>query len=484
MKKHTLSKTGYISYLACPEEYWMSLHQRELMPPFSVDAQHKVEQGKLIDKLAQDWFRSGLVLDGETIDPELIDFQKTAKWGDFIAIADVVVTIDDRVVDIYEVKASNKKPKKPHKKDHINDVAFQRMVFEGAGYEVKKCHLVCLNRNYIRGDKLDIGQLFESHDITEEVDKVFEKTKLKAKEAIDFINLPLNKSELVLCPNKGNCLFLQNYFGPVPEYSVFDITGLRVAKLQNLVDQGIWSVQDVPADFKLTAKMREQVDIAQENKIIIRQSAIRNILDELTYPYYFLDYETFAYAVPQQKGIKPHQQMAFQYSLHILEEPRGELKHFEYLLRSKTQPVEGLINAMKSQITSTKGTVFVWNKSFEMKVNAEMAVTYPQHTDFLLNVNEQVFDLRDIFTKGLYHHPRFKGKTSLKSVLPVLCPDLSYKNLEIQNGGAAIIQWHHATDGRFSVEEQQNIFKNLLAYCHLDTLAMVRIWEVLNKHIK
>ena len=67
MKKYTLSKTGYISYLACPEEYWMSLHQKELMPPFSLDAQHKVEQGKLIDKLAQQWFLSGLVLGDETI---------------------------------------------------------------------------------------------------------------------------------------------------------------------------------------------------------------------------------------------------------------------------------------------------------------------------------------------------------------------------------------------------------------------------------
>ena len=67
-------------------------------------------------------------MDGETIDPELIDFQKTAKWGDFIAIADVVVTVDDMVVDIYEVKASTRVDG-----GHIHDVAFQRFVFEKAG---------------------------------------------------------------------------------------------------------------------------------------------------------------------------------------------------------------------------------------------------------------------------------------------------------------------------------------------------------------
>ena len=85
----------------------------------------------------------------------------------------------------------------------------------------------------------------------------------------------------------------------------------------------------------------------------------------------------------------------------------------------------------------------------------------------------------EIFSKGLYQHPKFKGKSSIKKVLPVLCPELSYGDLEIQNGNAAVIQWHHATDGRLSAEEQQNTFKNLLAYCHLDTLAMVRIWKVL-----
>ena len=109
-----------------------------------------------------------------------------------------------------------------------------------------------------------------------------------------------------------------------------------------------------------------------------------------------------------------------------------------------------------------------------------MAEQYPQRKDFLLGMNERVYDLMIPFDKsGLYQHPRFKGSASIKAVLPILCPDLGYKNLDIQNGSAAVIQWHHATDGRFSAEEQQNTFKNLLAYCHLDTLAMIRIWEVL-----
>ena len=479
MKRHTLSKTGYISYLACPEEYWMSLHQRELMPPFSIDAQHKVEQGKLIDKLAQDWFRSGLVLGGETIDPELIDFQKTAKWGDFIAIADVVVTIDDMVVDIYEVKASTKVDK-----IHIDDVAFQRMVFEKAGYQVRKCFLVHVNKDYVLNGAVDLNQLMIANDITQNVEEILADTETRATAALQFINQPLSSNELILgCGNKANCTYLQHYHGPWPEYSIFDVSRIGIKKLQLLLDQDIRDIKDVPADFKLSAKMREQVDIAQENKILIRESAIQSILEGLEYPLYFLDYETYSYVLPAQNGIRPYQQMVFQYSLHVIAEPGAETVHHEYLLRAKDEPVENLILHMKARIHPKKGTVLVWNQGFEKGRNREMAIDYPQHADFLLGTNEMVYDLMEIFSKGLYQHPKFKGKSSIKKVLPVLCPELSYGDLEIQSGNTAVIMWHRATDGRFSAEEQQNTFKNLLAYCHLDTLAMVKIWEVLEKMI-
>jgi len=475
MIKYTLSKTGYISYLACPEEYWMSLHQRELMPAFSVDAQHKVEQGKLIDRLAQDWFRSGLVLNEETIDPELIDFQKTAKWGDFIAIADVVVTVDDMVVDIYEVKASTRVDG-----GHIHDVAFQRFVFEKAGYQVRKCFLVHVDKDYVLDGEVDLNQLMVADDITEKVEEILDDTGIQALAALQFINRPLDSETLTLgCGGKGNCLYLQQYHGPWPEYSIFDISRIGIKKLQTLLDQNIRDIKDVPEDFKLSAKMREQVDVAQEDKIFIRESAIQNILDDLEYPLYFLDYETFSYVLPAQNGIRPYQQMVFQYSLHVITEPGAETVHHEYLLSAKDEPVENLIAHMKERINPKQGTALVWNQGFEKGRNREMANDYPQHADFLLGLNEMVYDLMEIFSKGLYQHPKFKGKSSIKKVLPVLCPELSYGDLEIQNGNAAVIQWHHATDGRLSAKEQQNTFKNLLAYCHLDTLAMVRIWEVL-----
>lgn len=473
----TLTKTDYISFLACPQELWMSKHQPELMPPFSEDAQFKVEQGKLIDRMAQDWFKSGIVIDGHTIDPELIDFQKSLIVKNVRAIADVVLTVDGVLIEIFEVKAATEV-----KKEHYHDVAFQKMVFEKAGYKVLKCHLVHVNKHYVLGEELDLNELFVVKNISQEVRKIMPATIEKSAVAFAYLNVPLPKEKLTtLCGNKAACLYLQHYYEPLPEYSIFDIARIGSKKLLDLIDKDIWSIMDVPAGYKLSAKMREQVDVAQENKILIRESAIKNILDGLAYPFYFLDYETFSYVLPAQVGIRPYQQMVFQYSLHVIEQPGAEAVHHEYLLRSKTEPVENLIKHMKARINPEKGTVFVWNKSFEISRNKDMATDYPQHADFLLGMNELVYDLRDIFTKGLYHHPRFKGGTSLKKVLPVLCPELSYSDLEIQNGNTAVINWHRMTDGQLDFDEAERIFADLLRYCELDTWAMVRIWEELKE---
>ena len=131
---------------------------------------------------------------------------------------------------------------------------------------------------------------------------------------------------------------------------------------------------------------------------------------------------------------------------------------------------------MKANIGDT-GSLIVWNESFEKTRNKEMADLYPTYASFLQSMNDRMFDLMKIFKKGYYGHPGFKGKNSLKSVLPTLCPDISYQSLVIQNGNTAAIKWHHATDERVSDAEAEKVFGDLLKYCHLDTLAMVKILD-------
>ncbi|MFT6319871.1 MAG: hypothetical protein ACJAT4_000788, partial [Granulosicoccus sp.] len=472
MSTTKLSKTNYLSYLACPEECWMQYHQPELMPAFSLDAQHQVEQGKIIDRLAQEWFREGSVIFDQAIDPAQVSFQYRVEQENNLAIADVVVFHGDKKCDIYEVKASTKL-----KDEHLNDLAFQRMVFEAAGYEVSATYLINVNNKYPFQRPTDLSQFLKVKNVTTVILEILEDTVAATKAAWEWMNLPAlsDHYELPVSVNSTVPISKKNNQG-LPTYTIFDITRLHAAKSTALLAQGILDIQDVPVDFDLSARQRQQVNVAQKNEIQIDSPAIQNILQGLRYPLYFLDYETFAYVEPPQERLVAYQQMVFQYSLHVIESPGSEVQHFEYLMSTKASPMEALIQDLAKHLKPTEGTVLVWSEGFEKARNREMGKLFPKYASFLDSVNERVYDLMKVFREGHYQHPKFKGKTSIKKVLPILCPELSYQDLEIQNGGAAVIQWHHMTDGRMTEDQAKQTFQDLLKYCKLDTWAMVRIW--------
>ena len=479
MSKTKLSKTNYLSYLACPEEFWMSYHQSDLMPPFSKDAQHKVEQGKIIDRLAQERFKHGGVINGEFIPQNQIAFQYQVQSERFFAKADITVFYGEKECDIYEVKASTKL-----KSEHKLDIAFQRMVFESQGYQVRRTFLIHVNSKYPFQHPPDLKKFLEIKEVTAKVDGIMDDTRRQSEEAWEWIHrdsLPSLTTLTNPCGNKLNCIYLKHYHTPFPNYTIFDISGIRSKKRNALLEIGVVDIQEVPMDFKLSPNQRQQVNVAQQNEVVIKREEIQAVLDGLVYPLYFLDYETFAYVFPPHEGIFPYQQMVFQYSLHVIESEGSEVQHFEYLMPSKEIPLEELFEQMSSQIHPSEGTVIVWNESFEKTQNKLMAARLPKYADFLHSVNDRVYDLMKVFNHGLYLHPEFKGSASIKKVLPVLCPELSYQDLEIQNGGAAVIQWHHMTDGRMTEDEAKQTFQDLLKYCELDTWAMVRIWEELGK---
>jgi hypothetical protein len=126
-----------------------------------------------------------------------------------------------------------------------------------------------------------------------------------------------------------------------------------------------------------------------------------------------------------------------------------------------------------------EGTILVWNKSFERMINSQLAERNPEYVDYLEDLNDRIYDLKDIFHKQFYVHPGFKGKTSIKNILPVMVPSLTYKELEIQNGGAATEAWYEMVYGQISSEDKQKISEGLKKYCGRDTYAMVAIWQKL-----
>ena len=207
----------------------------------------------------------------------------------------------------------------------------------------------------------------------------------------------------------------------------------------------------------------------------------------MAYPIYFIDYETFPSAIPMFDGFSPYQQIPFQYSLFVLQSARseaeGNLKQYEFLHDSASDPSRAFVESMRKHIGDT-GSVVVWSKKFECSINKQIAKRVPEFKNFIEVVNERVYDLMDIFTKQHFVHKDFKGSTSIKKVLPVLAPELSYKELTIQEGGTAASSWVKLVGAGLSPAEKAQLKKDMLEYCKLDAFAMVRILEELQKVIQ
>ena len=88
-----------------------------------------------------------------------------------------------------------------------------------------------------------------------------------------------------------------------------------------------------------------------------------------------------------------------------------------------------------------------------------------------------MFDLMQIVKQGHYVDSRFGGSASIKKVLPVVVPELSYKNLNIQEGGTASSSWPVLTNPATPADQKAQLKKDMLEYCALDTFAMVEIYR-------
>ena len=218
----------------------------------------------------------------------------------------------------------------------------------------------------------------------------------------------------------------------------------------------------------------------KSGKLWIDHAAIKREMAKLEYPLNFLDYETYNPGVPFYDGYKPYQHMVFQYSLHVFETPNSEPEHFECLVTEETDPSIKLVEHLSKHISPT-GSVIVWYRPFEGARNSEMAERYPEYSDFLLNINERIYDLMDVFSKGYYVHRDFHGSASIKNVLPVLVQDheITYDDLPIPKGDEAMMAWVGIMSGIKPQEEVEQTKQDLLRYCEMDTLAMVKNWQAL-----
>ena len=471
--KDRLTKTAYLSYLRCPQEYWLLAHQPLfVMEPYSLEYEHLRQQGYAVQQQVKQLERF------QSSDNFAVDFERTFQTADLYARTDIVMS--DRttgIVDIYEIKSSASV-----KEDHYDDVAFQKLTLERSGSIVGRCYVVTMNGEYVRRGPVDFEQLFVITDVTDKVNERMDVTARQAKEAVAYLqSVPVPSLVDYCVANKLNCHFIKLHFPGLPEYTVFDIAFLKNDKRRELLSQNVVSITDVPDDFPLSTKQQIQVNAAKSGEILIDRDAIAERIDTWEYPLHFLDYETFSYAIPQFEGVRPFQQMCFQYSLHTIDSRGAEPKHKYFLSRGEDDPPRAMAESLKVAMSEGIGTVLVWYEAFEKTRNSEMAVMFPEYALFFEEVNERTHDLMKIFSDKLYIHPDFKGRSSIKKVLPVIVPKLSYTSLGIGDGLTASISWFRAAKwDTMDKATRQKIFSDLEKYCELDTLAMVEIFYALS----
>ncbi len=486
---HTLSKTDFKHYLDCPESLWLlknkpaAYQQGEL----SLFAEKLIEEGYEVEAYAKQLFAHGLDI-SEHATPAftkgIIDkggsvyFQPSfiTKEG-ALARVDILERLADNTWHIIEVKSSTSvKKDKQHR--HIEDACFQQHVLTKNGFSVSKVSIIHLNKAYIKQGTINVNALLEITEITEAVDIICSTVVSAINAALDFINKAVINETDCSCKQKtraNHCDSFSYFNTTVPEYSIYEIGRISAKKIGLLVDNAQLSIIDVPSGFELNDNQQTQVASVKQQQPIINKSNIKAALDELKFPLHFIDYETYASAVPKLDGLSPHQHLTFQVSIHRLSKD-GELTHFEYLLDEIKMPADMLV-AMQA-FTGCTGTFISWHASFEIGRNRDLIAWLPQFANYLAYINEHTFDLETIFQKD-YIDYRFHGSSSIKKVLPVLVPEVSYSDLDVNNGTMALDTWGRMVLDKNFNEDIEVTRNNLLQYCKLDTLAMVKLYEAL-----
>ncbi len=490
-----LSKTNYLVYRDCAHNAWVKVHKPEVYhaEPLSVFEQAIIEIGNDVDVRARELFPGGvLIRRGDASGTaELVAsrtqvlYQPVFETGRYTTACDILAwNAERRAYDLYEVKASTSGDDRKAKDDlYAHDIAFQALVLRENGVPLGTLNLVRLNGEYVSDGRLDLDRLFTREDFTERATAIMERVAQEMDAAHDLIQLAAMPAAPCTCIYKGRssqCTTFEFINPSVPEYSVHDLTriGTSQKKLKALVDDGILAITDIPADFDLTIKQRHQVDAAKSRRPFVDFGPLEAFLGEFRYPVAFLDYETFPCALPRFAGYGPFNHVPFQFSLHVVDRPGGAAVHSEFLFTETSCPDMPFVAALKAALPS-EGTIVAWNKPFEKGINAKLAERLPGEQAYFAAVNERIVDLMDVFTEQMFVHPGFRGKTSIKWVLPALVPRLSYKGLAIQEGATASETWNAIVTGELDAEEAAEARKNLLTYCGLDSLAMVEIWRVL-----
>jgi hypothetical protein len=465
-----ISKSQFVAGWQCEKYLWFERFEANTK---SVDAYTRflMQQGSTVGRLAQKLFPDA-------------QFEVSAEAEGAMARADILrpVAGEKGLFDLYEVKTSGYDPERPYaedKQEFLWDLALQAFVFEKSGKPIRKAHLVLVNKEYVRQGEVDPQAFFIVEDVSSEIrSRSLQVPNMLARfKNVSAMPQAPDVAIGMHCKKPHDCPFQARCF---PEMGKDHLFGLRMLWWKDkfkYYHQGIRRIQDYPA-ARLDPWQAKQVAVLKSGQPLIDRGAIKAFLAKLEYPLYHLDFETCNPAIPPFDGIKPFRHSVFQYSLHIQDSPGAEPRHFEYLPDHRHDPRDEMLEKLLGEL-GERGSILAYFASFEMTRLKELAEAFPRHRPRIEAALARFQDLEKPFSEGHYLHPGMGGRSSIKVVLPSLVPELSYEGMPIAEGTGAIQGYLEFLDPATPKEKASQIRRDLLAYCKLDTLAMVKILAVL-----
>lgn len=421
-------------------------------------------------KKTDDWIRrtQELIASGEKV------IYEAAFIHDGVMAAVDILVRRDGAWQAYEVKSSAR-----ISPVYVQDAALQYFVLSGS-LTLSSFSLVHLNTTYILEDSLDLRELFTVVPVT---DEVLDRQSYIQKKVSELSEVLIGKKtpEVEIgehCHHPYPCDFMSHCRKHLPASgTIFDLGGISMSTLYEWYHAGKLKLEQLGAEELSTRDLQIQAS----GTLHVEQEPLNDFLGKLKYPLMFLDFETFMPAIPVFKGTHPYEQIPFQFSAHILDE-HGKLSHTDFVSDPGTDPRRKFTEALVQCIAGT-GTILAYNATFERMIMKQCAAAFPEFAEPLQEAMGRMMDLMEPFKKKWYYHPNMKGSASIKLVLPALVPELSYEGLKINNGASAMSAYENL-EKNMDLFSRHETIDALREYCRLDTLAMVKLLEVLEKAVK
>jgi hypothetical protein len=473
------TKTQILGGLQCEKQLWLRLHHPELMEPTESPA---TVTGRVVEVHARLEFSDAVLVErsgatGEAYartsallnDPSVgVIFEAGFQGEDVSVFVDVLERGREGWV-LTEIKGATSV-----KDAHIDDVATQALALQRAGMVVNRFWLMHINSDFVYPGGRDYRGLFAREDITAQVIAHRPDIESHLKRFRMLLDGPQPARRIGShCNHPWPCPFRAHCTAHDAEYPVAWLpNGAAVAR--KLIARGIVDIRDIPSE-DLSSETHQRVRrVTIQGKPELLPGAAQQ-LNALVYPRYYLDFECIQFAIPIWAETRPYQQLPFQWSCHV-QRQAAALEHREFLDTDGEDPRRRFAEALLAACGDA-GPVIVYNQSFEKRIIRELAETFPDLGERLAALNARIFDLLPVVRQN-YYHPDMKGSWSIKSVLPCLVPDLSYEQLgSVQEGTRAQAAYLDLIGDELDKDEKQALRKDLLAYCGMDTLAMVKISE-------